>query len=406
MADYRPQIPAYDRDLPIFTYEDVVEHLLDFFRIERADDRHMRQARRAIDISYRDLPFHTRWSYYDRVAIIHTEASQSTGTIAYDHTGGTYERQLTLTGATWPDNARHYKVIIGDTHYRVEDKKSTTVVTLEQSSNPGADVASGTTYQTYRSAYPLPIDFRKAGRVYNVDNEHELKIVTNDTQHSQAIFFYDSPGTPWTAAIRSTGEFFGQLELVLSPPPSAAESYSIIYEASPFPLITDRYIGDAKSGTVTTDGTTTVEGASTTFDSLKHTGCILRVSGNTEHVPTSTFGRREDNLLNPYKYQRVIMSVTDSDTLEVDTLIPTLTTVKFSISSPVDIEPGAMYTAFIRMCEAEFARNTDQKDRQEHEMKSMQALRFAMENDQRASQASGGVRYYDKFRRAIVTTDT
>ena len=173
MADYRPQTAAYDKEIVLWTYQDVVEHLLDFFRIGRSSNRDFRTARRAVDTAYRDMPYKHRWQYYDRQFGMLTEASQSTGTVAYDYTGGAYERELTLSGATWPTNIKHYKIAINDRSYRVEDKKSTTIITLEQSNNPGADIAAGATYSAYRESYPLPIDFRKIGRFFDEDNEHD-----------------------------------------------------------------------------------------------------------------------------------------------------------------------------------------------------------------------------------------
>lgn len=401
MADYRPQTAAYDREIELWTYQDVVEHLLDFFQAPRAKQRQYRMAKRAVIHAYRDMPYITRWLYYDRTATISSEASQSTGTIAYDFTGGTYERELTLSGATWPANVKHFVIQIADVEYRVEDKKSTTVVTLEQSNCPQADVASSTAYIAFRPSYPLPIDFRKLGRLFDQQNNREIPIETNDEQHSDSTYLYDTPDTPWRASIRNTGEFFGVMELVFSPPPSAARPYSLIYEAMPFPLLVEKHSPTAAK--VTTDGTTAVTGTDTAFDAAKHTGAILRLSGNTQDAPTGQFGDRDDKD-NPFIYQRVIMSVTSATACVVDTAIPVLTNVKMTISSPIDIEQSAMFTMFLRMAEAEYARTMGMKTLPRHEAAARLATIHAMENDQRTMGSRSSIRYYDSFRR-IITSD-
>ena len=101
-------------EIALFTYQDAVDHIRDYFDIADLDvtSRNYRAALRSVDQAYRDLPRKERWSYYERRFQKTTVAAQSTGTVKYDHTGGTYERQLTLTGATWPTDARLYNILI------------------------------------------------------------------------------------------------------------------------------------------------------------------------------------------------------------------------------------------------------------------------------------------------------
>lgn len=77
----------------------------------------------------------------------------STGTVAYDHTGGANERQLTLSGGTWPTWAKlPGRVFINDDWYALNTRVSDTVVTLTSGDNPGSDIAAGASYfaeQTY-----------------------------------------------------------------------------------------------------------------------------------------------------------------------------------------------------------------------------------------------------------------
>lgn len=402
MADYRPQRPAYDREIELWTYQDAVEHLLDFFQVKRNSQHAFRMAGRAIDTAYRDIPWDAPWLYFKRTATFVTEASQSTGTIAYDFTGGTYERQVTLTGATWPASVRNYIITIDGVHYQIEDKKSTTIITLEQHNCPQADVAALTSYEVFLAAYSMPIDFQALTRLYDVSGNYDIIMGTAASNFRDSVYLYDSPGVPRRGTIRSTGDYFSSLEVILSAPPSTARTYTLMYDARPFPLLTEKH---APSGsTITTDGTTTAVGISSGFDSAKHTGSILRVSGNGQDLPSGKFGDRDDNI-NPFKYQRVIMSVTNATTVVLDTQIPTLSAVKFTVSSPIDIEQNSMFTMFLRRIESEFAMLMKMKDKLQYMAIAEKATRHAMENDSRTDMGAGRTRYYDRFSRTIITTD-
>lgn len=73
--------------------------------------------------------------------------SYSTGTVVYDHTGGANERQLTLTGGTWPTWAKSPgRIFINEDWYSLDTRVSDSIVTLKSTDNPGADVASTTFY--------------------------------------------------------------------------------------------------------------------------------------------------------------------------------------------------------------------------------------------------------------------
>ena len=402
MTDYLATVPAVSHESVVWTYQDVVEHILDVFDIARAvDSRPFRLALRAVETAYREIANVNDWLYYQREATFKTEAAQSTGTIQYDHTGNANgERALILTGATWPANILHYRIAIGDGNYQVEEQVSSTVIRLDKDNNPGADVAAGSTYTAYRASYPVPIDFLRMGRLFDVQNELEVTMVPPGNRHASSVYFYDSPDIPWTATIHSTGEFYGAMEFVFSPPPSAAREYSFMYLAGGQPLRTERL----STGTVTTDGTSTVTFSSGVLSDPKHLGAVLRISSNAADEPTSKFGNI-DGTANPFAYQAIITKVNSATSATVDRTIPTLTNVKYVVSDPVDIAQDAMMTALQRMAEAEYAHLAGLKDRAERILLAERAILQAMESDRRVSYARTGVPYYDKFSRAIVTTD-
>lgn len=386
--------------IEIYTFEDVVEHVLDMYDID-STARNRRQARRALLRAYRDLPQMRSWTCFSRQAVINTVASYSTGTVEYDHTGGTYERQLTLTSGTWPTWAALGRVLINNVSYTIDERKSGTVVTLTESSNPGQDVAAGETYEIFRESYPFPNNFRKIIQIMDTEDQKVVPIVDDLFQHTASNSTYRSPGTPWIAALRNDGEAYGTLSLVFSPPPSTARTYDVIYEAKPrdFTVGSETYT----AGTITTSaGSTTVTGSGTGWAASIHQGGILRVSSSSQRLPTSLVGNRQDNLLNPYVAQRTIVKVNSATSITVDASIDTTYTgVMYTISDPIDLEATSMMTAFFRLVELELARLLTRADVPVREQSWVMALRAAMENDQRATRAFQTT--YEPYVRAKIT---
>lgn len=383
-----------------YTFEDVIEHALDMYDIDPTP-RNRRQARRALVRAYRDLPQMRSWTCFTRQSVLNTVASYSTGTVDYDHTGGTYERQVTLTSGTWPTWAAIGRLLINNVIYTVDERKSSTVLTLDENSNPGSDIAAGETYEIFRESYPLPNNFRKLIQVMDTSNQKVIPIVDDLFQHIASNSTYRAPGTPWIAALRNDGEAYGTTSLVFSPPPSTSRSYDIAYETKPrdFTVGNETYT----SGTITTSaGSTTVTGTGTSWSAGLHQGAILRVSSSSQRLPTSLVGVRQDNLLNPYVAQRTIVKVNSATSITVDASIDTTYTgVMYTISDPIDLETTSMMTAFFRLVELELARLLTRQDVPQREQSWLMALRGAMENDQKATRAFQTT--YEPFVRANIT---
>ncbi len=90
------------------TFADLVDYTFDYLG-ENATDTARRDGKRAILNAYRELTMSARWVYFISRMRFNTVApfiSTSTITIEYVHTGGTVERQVTLTGSTWPTCGR------------------------------------------------------------------------------------------------------------------------------------------------------------------------------------------------------------------------------------------------------------------------------------------------------------
>jgi hypothetical protein len=337
----------------LWTFRDAVEYVLDGQQKGNQSERSARAARKAVFEAYRDIANVRDWRCFRRNLKITTVAPYSTGTIAYDYTGGAYERMLTLTTGTWPTNARHYKIRIAGVTYEVEDRKSGSIITLRERSCPEADIASGTSYSLFRDLYPLPDDFTQiASPLIEVENDRQLTYCADPSVLLQESEWLGSTQDPYLFTITQSPHFTGGLAILFSPPPNAARNYVATYKARPRPLRTEMY----QQGTISMDSAgTTATGVGTTFTSAM-AGAVLRASSNGTNPPTNVLGDL-DGKLNPFVHQSIIKSYTSATVLELEVAAPqALSAVMFTISDPIDLEGGAMFTYFLRLCEARYAR--------------------------------------------------
>lgn len=367
----------------LLTYNDCVQHLLDVFQVN--DTGVMgRRARIAIDSVYRDLPYKINWRYYQRRATFQTVASYSTGTVAFDLTGGSSERLVTLSSGTFPSWTQYGRITIDSVSYKIATNPSTTTVTLYEEDCPAADVAAGTTYTLYRNSYPLPADFRRNIKLFDVDDEQEIPMVGFGQSHRGAMSVYDTPDEPTVAYIRNTGDYYGIWSVEFWPPPSSALTYDLSYEAKPRDLNTVSYA----TGTVATSSTT-VTGTTTVFPS----GCVGSVirfgTSASSTAVTNKFGS------NPFTEQRIITARGGDTSLTIDAAPTSAYSAgtAYQISDPIDIHPGGMTTAFLRAIEAEFAKVCAMKDVAERMQIANMALGQAMENEPADTYASSGYSY-------------
>lgn len=386
---------------PLATFTDLVEEICDSKEIKRSVSLNLRNAIRAAQEAYRWLSSAHDWTCYQQRVLIHTVATYSTGTIAFDYTGGANERMVTLTSGTWPAWAAFGRITISGTTYTVATRESDTVITLSPNSTPQSDIAAGTTYTLFRDTYPLPVDFQRLTRLMDVDNEHEIEIVTDGTHQVTQLTHYQSPATPWQACIRGDSEYYGSLSLVFSPAPSTARTYDLLYTRQPRPLRLEKY----NTGTVTVSaGSTTVGGNGTSFpeDCL---GCVIRFSDSATE-PTGVSGTSGD-VVNRYYAQRTITARGSATSLTIDAAASssTLTTVGYVISDPLDIEYHAMYGALRALALAEYLRLKGQyAEYRAQREEAMREFRLAKENDLRAT-TSRPIVPYNPFVHTTQTTD-
>jgi len=369
----------------LFTFQDAVHHCLDFIGGENSSQgiRHARIA--AID-ALRELHTASMWSYLYTLGRLVTSAPYSTGTIFYDHTGGTFERMITLTGGTWPTWAAYGTIVISGIPYDVDERKSDTVITLTDTANPGADVTAGTTYNIYRDNYILPADY-KSGFTFEANSQwhgmeyvHPKDWIFNRTRTSGA-----ESGTPLIYTIMGDTDVKNRLGLRCYPFPAESLNYDYIYARKPIDLSIFEY----KTGTVTTSaGSATIDGSGVSWNATM-VGTVMRIKAVDTTVAdgVAETGPLGFDRSAYYVHESIVKSVTDSDTLVlVDPIPETLSGVKYVISSLVDVEGQSMLTAFNRLLEKQIAIKMNMESKGEYINLARSAILQAREADARYSE--------------------
>lgn len=334
-----------------------MERVLDRFA-EQPTARNLRLARQAVQNARRDILLKNAtpgWNYFQRRFYFTTEAAYSTGTVTYAHS----TRQVTLSGGTWPTNAALGRVRINSIAYDVETRTSNSVVVLTEGENPGADVAS-TSYQWFRSSYPITAGFTQTTRFQQAGSSGSW-LHPCSVSDGQALRNYDTPGTPIAYAIRGAGKVYGQVNIELFPPPSAATTYHAFAQVSPRPLDIEK---ESTGAVATTNGSATVTGTGTAFTS-RMAGSVLRVANSSTNLPTSSVGGT-DNTVTPAAIQATILSVASATSLTLSTAATsTLSNAKYTISDPLDVDPTTMLNLFWALADAEMAKQfrSEQQDR-------------------------------------------
>lgn len=371
----------------VLTFQDAIEMLLAFGRSRTGRSFVPEMMRTCIRDARDEIALAHDWSWLEQRARIILRAPQTDGTIEYDHTGGeTCERQLTITDSTWPSWAADATVVIDGLTCDVASVESSTVLQLDESMNPGADVDAETEYSLRPRWYLLPSDFQSLMAVSRASS------LANATPLSMEEIMRRESGLSATGevtyyAVGPVHGNYGRMAIYTYPCVTTATSVDILYRKRLRDL---RYSGNGaleSVGTVTVSGTA-VTGSSTTFQSSM-VGSILRFS-RTSATPTSMDG------LNPWVEQGVIASVESTTALTLDTAVEEAHSAKgYVITDPVDIDVSArqVYLACCRRRLLESALDMDPRPEREQYAIS---LRQAKGGDCRVTEpiyaGSGGAR--------------
>lgn len=370
--------------LSFLTFNDAIAHLRDAnFGISQ--DAELAILKRAARGAYRDLIDSHRWRYglieYGQRLV----ASYETGTVAYDHTGGAFERMVSLTSGTWPTEAQHYKLFVGTGVYPVQERKSATVLTLDPTINPGEDIAAGTSYTLYRDTYPLPDDFLKSDEILSqsspwfnwyIDPREYLSLET--TRH-----WITSRPFRWTIMQDATRPG-GWCLRVVGHPTSATNLVFQYQRAFKEPVLSGHesfsYSTAATITVALAQNGYTVTGTGTAFNQ-KMVNSVLRVSEDGSHLPTDNGGAY------PFAQELLIRSVESATSLTTwQAASGTVTGRKFVISDPLDMD-RTMFNAYLRGCEWQSAvimgKNVGENARTVREYQT--AVRLAMQQDNKVT---------------------
>jgi hypothetical protein len=335
----------------VTTYFDAINHLC-VWAGALASEAEQDKARAAVQIAYRELYQERKWSYFAKVKRIAVVAPYSTGTVTFDVTGGTYERMVTLASGTWPTWAAYGRIqFTGDDNvYRVSERKSATVITLDAEFCPDADVAALTTYHLDRCVYNLPANCRSIERFHDESKGWQTHFVSPE-EYLDLERNLDQSGKPWYWTIMGQSDEYGAMAVHLANRPTAAETLDFLCYVAPRDITFDGYglyssQGSARLATAT--GTAaTFTGVSLRTDVV---GAMLRLSDTGADKPPG--GRQSAS---QFTEQRIITVRGSITAVTVDSAWVTgFLGTHFTISDPIDL-PHFMLGAFEARSEMELA---------------------------------------------------
>lgn len=355
----------------LFTFQDAFERLGVAAGV-RSTGQEQNALRMAIMDAYRELPAKHDWSYYKRVLQVTTVPPESGKVADYDHTGGTHERQLTLTTGTWNSVADAGQVIMNHNLYDIDKRISDTVVTLSVDSNPGRDLSEeGITW--CQTAYPLGQRVRRVHYVAESNNDVPITYVPHD-ELAKHLRRTPAVSTPIMFNIHQTGGLLSEVEIEFAPPPLDARAYLIPIEAQPRPI---RTVEDAVVGTASGTTFTLSSGSAKSY----HKGAVLRVYGDTTQTPTGWGGDGSDYY--PFVEQRIITAVNSTTEVEIESAFASEPgSVNAVITDPLDIDPVVMWDYFFALCRRKLSQYSPVGTKTDEQMAlEKMALRTAIAND-------------------------
>ncbi len=368
----------------IHTYADVVDGLAEFVGAH-SQSANQSQLRKSIQSAYLEITQVFDWSFLNVNGRIHLKAAENTGTCVYDHTGGSSERLLTLTDATWPDWVIDASIQFGGVVSDIESELTTTTATLDAMMNPGKDVESGS-FTLYPRWYRLPADFVSFTTPME-DTPWRLGTYITPTEMAQRDRYNPQTGDICYYTIGPVPDLLGAMGLFVYPASNADETFDFVYKRRPRQL---RYAGtDANDYGGTIGGTAAaITGTDTAFESSMG-GSILRIGG-ASYRPTGVEG------LHPWVEQRSIKSVSSTTELTLDATATaysgTWSGKKYTITDPIDLDV-VVYDAFLRLCEKKAAEALDLKSVSQITRVAANAMALAKGGDARVKQrrvAGGG----------------
>lgn len=360
----------------LLVYQDLIDRLVAYTGGGSLDPDHP-DILWAIQEAYADVTHATDWCYLNSKGRIVLNGAYSTGTVAFDLTGGAYERVLTLSGGTWPTWAAYGTVKIDGKLYSVDERKSTTQLTLTADQCPVDDVAALTTYVLFQSSYPLPSTFRRLSELFMDGETHRIREISPNEWLAYETM-QATAGRPEFFSIVGSPDTLESLSLQLAPYPDQAYTLVFMFDRTARPLFYRGYESEARSGSVSgSAASTTVTGSSSTFHAAM-VGSIIRFSRDTTNFPKGKAA------LHTFREQQQIRAVASTTSLTVGASLAYThaSGTKYTISDPIDL-PQSMYQMLLRGCESYLDASRNSKLARESERRYRLAQVQARERDVR-----------------------
>ena len=376
------------------TFDDVIQHGYDYLG-GNASDQARRDCVRATIEAYRDIANAFNWTYlYTPSRIITTESYDSTisgATLTYLESSGTYPRQATISGDTWPAWAGDGIIRIGTVGYKVAQRISATVVTLDETISPNVDIPTPTPFLIYQDSYLLPSDFVAQDQALYEQNFGGMTY-THPREWLYENRYVFASGVPQFFTITGEPKYPGRLVTRMFPWPYQSNTVDFIYKRRPRALLTQNVSVGTVSGSI---GGTTLTGTGTAF-APKMVGSVIRLSGNIRPPTSLIMGS------NVAVFESTIAAyVSPASVVITDPLDQAYTGSGYTVSDPIDIEQGAMLNAYLRCVEMHLGMNRTLKDKPSAAAQYREGLAAAKCADSRsfAGRAVGRTgRYRPRFR--------
>lgn len=361
------------------TFQDVVDHGLDYLG-SNPTDQARRDVVRSILEAYRDMANAFNWTYlYTPGRLVTNSSYDSTvagATLAYLDSTGTYPRQVTITGDVWPTWAGDGVLRIGTVGYKVDQRISATVLTLDPIIKPSADIPALTPFLLYQDTYLLPEDFVAQDQALYEQNFGGM----NYTHPREWLFenrYIFASGTPQFFTITGERKYPGRLVSRIFPWPFQQRTIDFVYKRRPRVLLTQ----SCSVGTISVSlGSNAVTGVGTAF-TPKHVGSVIRFSGNSKPPTSLIMGS------NVAAFESTIAAfVSPTSIVITDPADTNYVASAYVASDPIDIEQGAMLNAFLRCVEKHIGMSRTLKDKPSAANQFLSALAEAKSADSRSFQ--------------------
>jgi hypothetical protein len=380
-------IPRPDRfrRRKLTTLADVVDRLLRMDEVNPAEPRAVERCILAAQSALNNFLSYTTsgFKYYDARARLVLEPQVQLGAFAVSSGVVT-----PTTAVSWPSWILQGVLRIAQHAYPVLSFSGSTITV--DASIPNGSYTSGVLEHVF---VRLPQDFRRRGGIVDGREQYPVEDVSAGILQSWSDYFdwAASSSQRTFAAMTINQRFQGELMLAVWPGFTVRKELSMFYERYPQTLQTHR-VG---AGTVSITGTTvTASGFSFVDD---HVGSTITIAtGNEADI------RKSLSSTSLVQAQRVIVQRNSATEVVIDAplssnLSETFATRTFYISDVVDVMPGSMAEAFIRLAEYEVARQSTSKSADRRMKEFMEANMLAMADDCRYKASSDD----DPFRYAF-----